>query len=169
MGVLDLVWRQGHNGRPRNEGSLYLDLGSQNIWETSREQEGRQGVLTNFLGGEAGLRANAETAAKAQSDLAAVYGDDALRTRVTKSVCWNWNTMPFVRASYSCPGPGQFTSFWGRMAKPQLDGRLIFAGEHTSTSDWGFMNGAYESGIRAAGQVVESRRGRPPAAQRRTG
>ncbi len=151
-------WRQGHNGRPRNVGSLYLDLGSQNIWETSRRQEGRQGLLTNFLGGDAGLRATGETADKAQSDLAVVYGDDALRTRATKSVCWNWNTMPFIKASYSCPGPGQFTSFWGRMERIQLGGRLIFAGEHTSPSDWGFMNGAYESGIRAAHQVLESRR-----------
>ena len=137
---------------------------------SDRQQEGRQWVLTNFLGGEAGLRARAETAAKAEADLATVYGDDALRTRATKSVCWNWNTMPFVKASYSCPGAGQFTSFWGRMAKPQLDGRLIFAGEHTSVSDWGFMNGAYESGIRAAGQVVASRRAAvQPSARRAAG
>ncbi len=151
-------WRQGHNGRPRNEGSIYTDLGSQNIWETSRKQDGTQGVLTNFLGGAAGLAATSATAAKAQADLATVYGDDALRDRATKSVVWNWNTKPFVKASYSCPGPGQFTSFWGRMAMPQLGGRLIFAGEHTSTSSWGFMNGGYESGIRAAEQVVASRR-----------
>lgn len=153
-------WREGLNGRPKNEGSIYMDLGSQNYWETSRRQNGTMGILTNFLGGNAGLAASKETVAKAQADLATVYGSEIPKSKMNRSVVMNWNTNSLVKASYSCPGPGQFTSIWGRMNKPQLKGRLIFAGEHTSTSDWGFMNGGYESGIRAAAQVVESRKRR---------
>ena len=154
----DRFWRQGHNGRPPNEGAAYLDLGSQNIWETSRRQPGTQGVLTNFLGGDAGRGASDASAAKAQADLATLYGDATLRNRATKSVAWNWTNQPFTRAGYSCPAPGQFTAFWGSLAKPQLGGRLLFAGEHTSIASWGFMNGAYESGLRAARQAIAARR-----------
>ena len=161
MSYKNRFWREGLNGRPKNEGALYLDLGSQNFWETSRKQIGAQGVLTNFLGGKAGLNADAASVAKAQSDLAAVYGDknNEISDQMDRSIVWNWNTKPFVKASYSCPGPGQYTGIWGRMDKPQLGGRLFFAGEHTSSSYWGFMNGGYESGLRAGQQVVEARSG----------
>ena len=154
----DRFWRNGHNGRPRNQGAAYLDLGSQNIWETSRRQNGAQGVLTNFLGGNAGRAVTEASAAKTQADLATIYGDPTLRDRATKSIAWNWTSQPLAKAGYSCPAPGQFTAFWGSLAKPQLAGRLLFAGEHTSTKSWGFMNGAYESGIRAASQAIAARR-----------
>ena len=114
--------------------------------------------MTNFLGGDAGRAANDASAAKVQADLATLYGDETLRTRATKSVAWNWTSQPLTRAGYSCPAPGQFTAFWGSLAKPQLGGRLLFAGEHTSIASWGFMNGAYESGLRAAQQAIASRR-----------
>ena len=35
------------------------------------------------------------------------------------------------------------------------DGRLIFAGEHTSGDFSGFMNGAVQSGNRAAKEILE--------------
>ncbi|MCC6459673.1 MAG: FAD-dependent oxidoreductase, partial [Saprospiraceae bacterium] len=36
--------------------------------------------------------------------------------------------------------------------------RLYFAGEHTSTEYWGFMNGAAETGRRVAEKVLKKMR-----------
>ena len=49
--------------------------------------------------------------------------------------------------------------------QPELDGRLIFAGEHTSGDFSGFMNGAVQSGNRAAKEILEPKKN--PAAESR--
>lgn len=45
---------------------------------------------------------------------------------------------------------------------PELDGRLIFAGEHTSGEFARFMNGAVESGNRAAKEILGLRKSELP-------
>ncbi len=54
--------------------------------------------------------------------------------------------------SYAAFGPGQVTRFWGLLQRPA--GRIVFAGEHTSTRAQGYLEGAVESGERAARQVA---------------
>jgi monoamine oxidase len=66
----------------------------------------------------------------------------------------NWSKYRFALGSYSCLRPGHYTDFYGIEAQPELGGRLLFAGEHTSTAYSGFMNGAVESGLRAARQAL---------------
>ena len=41
-------------------------------------------------------------------------------------------------------------------AEPALHGRLQFAGEHTSSDFYGFMNGAVQSGNRAAKALIKT-------------
>lgn len=56
--------------------------------------------------------------------------------------------------SYSCNGPGYFTSICGNEAR--LVGNVFFAGEHTDSFYMyqGFMEGACLSGIRAASEIL---------------
>ncbi len=68
-----------------------------------------------------------------------------------KHVFVNWIDYPFVKASYSCYTPGQWTSIAGLEIEPV--GRFFFAGEHCSEMFQGFMNGAAETGRRVAGEV----------------
>jgi monoamine oxidase len=67
----------------------------------------------------------------------------------------NWPEYKFTRGSYTCPLVGQYTTLLKVAGKPELDGRLIFAGEHTSGEFSGFMNGAVQSGNRAAKEILE--------------
>lgn len=60
----------------------------------------------------------------------------------------------WLLGSYSCPKPGEYTSIYGSEKLPQ--GAVHFAGEHTSINFIGFMNGAVESGERAASEVIEA-------------
>jgi len=67
----------------------------------------------------------------------------------------HWLPQSFSKGSYTCYKPGQFTSIAGLESEPC--GGLKFAGEHTdSFYEWqGFMEGACNSGIRAAGEILE--------------
>ena len=66
----------------------------------------------------------------------------------------NWPIFQFSKGSYSCPRVGQVTSILEAARAPELQGRLLFAGEHTSLDFGGFMNGAIQSGNRAAGEIL---------------
>jgi monoamine oxidase len=65
-----------------------------------------------------------------------------------------WADDPYVHGSYAGFGPGQYTGYWGFLAK--REGNVFFAGEHTSTHSQGYLNGGVESGERAAKQVLNS-------------
>ncbi len=63
-----------------------------------------------------------------------------------------WTGDPWTRGSYAAYTPGQVTKYWGYAGIPE--GRVHFAGEHTSTYSQGFLNGGVESGQRAAIEVL---------------
>ena len=63
-----------------------------------------------------------------------------------------WTGDPWTRGSYAAYPPGQLTKYWGYAGIPE--GRVHFAGEHTSTYSQGFLNGGVESGQRAAIEVL---------------
>ena len=64
----------------------------------------------------------------------------------------HWVLDPWVKGAYSYYRVGQASSY-GQLARA-AEGRFLFAGEHTSP--WfGWMQGALESGNRAAHEVNE--------------
>jgi monoamine oxidase len=147
-------WQNPSAPFPANTGELFTDWPSQCYWETSRLQTGSKGILTNFLGGQAGLDANHSQWRKALSDLEQLFKGHATEAYTGQQILMNWPRHPWAKGSYSCPGPGQYTSLMGVAGEPELSERLFFAGEHCSV-DWaGFMNGAVESGLVAAERVV---------------
>jgi monoamine oxidase len=137
-----------------SNGSVFTDLGFQCTWETSRGQKGRSGILTNFLGGIPAGRLGDQDYARFRTDLNRVFPGVDQKFDGKRAVM-NWPKNPFVGASYTCPLVGQFTTLLAAAATPELGGRLIFAGEHTSANFSGFMNGAVESGNRAAREILE--------------
>ncbi|HJQ57958.1 MAG TPA: NAD(P)/FAD-dependent oxidoreductase [Vineibacter sp.] len=147
------VWRTAGSGVPAYDGFLTTDSGHQTFWDTSRDQAGTNGVLTNFLGGRAGAEFSAA------SQRAPIQYLTRLDSRVGTAFTglqrfMNWSRYRFALGSYSSPRPGQYTAFYGIESQPELGGRLLFAGEHTSTDYSGFMNGAVQSGLRAARQIL---------------
>ena len=146
-------WNQSH---VTNSNSLMTDLGSQSYWESSRVQNGARGLLTNFRGGRLGSEAEDSSVARNVTDLNQIYGGPGASNYFSKAVVTNWYQKEFQRGSYSCMRPGQVTRCWGENHVPELDGRLIFAGEHTSLEATGYMEGSLSSGARAARQVRNS-------------
>ena len=55
--------------------------------------------------------------------------------------------------AYSYDRPGS-SGLRAKLASPEFDGALSFAGEATSESDYGLVNGALDTGVRAANEVL---------------
>jgi monoamine oxidase len=68
----------------------------------------------------------------------------------------SWEADPYSRGGYAFFDPTFDPALRGWLAQPS--GRLFFAGEHTSVQWQGYMNGAVESGRRAAAEVAAAHR-----------
>ncbi|HUF16870.1 MAG TPA: NAD(P)/FAD-dependent oxidoreductase, partial [Thermoanaerobaculia bacterium] len=127
VGFSDRVWRNQHS----SNGSVLTDLPFQLCWETSRAQNGRSGILTNFTGGNHGLAIGSgtdrEQAARFTAELERVFSGVLAAREGMKEVRFHWPTNPFVKGSYACYKPGQWTSMRG--LEGERAGNLHFAGE----------------------------------------
>ncbi|OJS17001.1 flavin monoamine oxidase family protein, partial [Escherichia coli] len=136
-------------------GETFADLGYQNTWEETRKQPGASGILVNYTGGTLGASFGSGTpASHAQTMLAQI---EPLLPGL--SARWNglatvdfWTGSPFQLGSYSYWKVGQYVQFAG--VEREVEGTLHFAGEHTSVDAQGYMEGAVESGERAAAEVL---------------
>jgi monoamine oxidase len=149
------LWREPVPGRDFiGNGSVFaLEPTFENVWETSRGQAGQRGIITNLLGGRRGEDYSESAMSGYLDELDAVF-PGLKKLYDGRAAAMNWPKLPLARGSYSCPFTGQYTWIYEESPKPALDGRLIFAGEHTSTVSPGFMNGGVESGERAAQDAV---------------
>ena len=149
------------NGRPWSGGMDHTDPNFQ-TWESSAGQPGRSGLVTVYAGGRTGGSWTAdELHAPAPDALAAEYrgmvdGVVPGTASASNGRTWLdlWTRDPWTYGSYSAYLPGQFTRFWGYAGR--VEGRVHFAGEHTSTHSWGYLNGGVESGQRAAIEVLRA-------------
>ncbi len=144
------VWEES-----RSTGYTFTDLEFQCCWETSRGQPGSHAILTNFAGGNLGLHLDQgevqDRATTFASQAERIY-PGAVDAFTKKAIRQHWPSSPFALGSYTCYKPGQYTTLADSVAAPV--GNLFFAGEHTSAEFNGYMEGAAESGERAAKEVL---------------
>ena len=112
-------------------------------------------VIEAFFGGVHARALEAEgpgaAAAFAIDELAGIYGT-GLRRQVSVLGETAWATDPWARGSYSHALPGR-AGERAVLAAP-LDGRLFFAGEACSPHAFSTAHGAWETGERAAREVL---------------
>ena len=75
------------------------------------------------------------------------------RAPVTRVHIGDWTGDPWARGGYAFIDPG-FDPAW-RPLLARRAGRIVFAGEHTSERWQGYMNGAVETGQRAARELLQ--------------
>jgi len=141
-------WRAA--GRPRAFGSP-LPLGA--IWEANEEQPGRAGILSLLAGGGASDATQAIVAKHGVRGLAGALdwlGAEGSELTASRQVVWEHD--PYARGGYAFFDPAFDPALRAWLARPA--DRLFFAGEHTSIKWQGYMNGAVESGRRAAAEVA---------------
>jgi monoamine oxidase len=128
------------------------------IWDCTYDLPSDRGVLGATTGGAIGDRLGAMSQPEALRfgvDLAA-RTFPGIRSRFEKGTAIRWAQEPWSRGAFAVFRPGQMTSIMPVIAQPE--GRVHFAGEHTSS--WmGWMEGALESGERAAREVLAAEGG----------
>ncbi len=136
-------------GRPRAFGTA-LPFGA--FWDAAEEQRGSSGILSLLAGGSASEATREITTREGIAGLAARL--DWIGSDRARVLAWHqtvWETDAWARGGYAFFDPSfdpMLRSWLGRPA-----GRLFFAGEHTSVKWQGYMNGAVESGRRAAAEI----------------
>jgi monoamine oxidase len=136
-------------------GETYADTGYQNSWDVTRSQAGANGILVNYTGGKVGAGfgtgSPAERAAQFLKQLEPVLPGISSRWNGKATIDF-WAGYPWTKGSYSYWKVGQYTKFAG--IEREAEGNCHFAGEHTSIDFQGYLNGAVESGERAAGEIL---------------
>jgi monoamine oxidase len=143
-------------------GETFADTGYQNTWEVTRAQSGTSGILVDYTGGRIGASfATGTLQERAQQFLAQL---EPVLPGISRR--WNgkatldyWTGYPWTKGSYSYWKVGQYTKFAG--VEREREGRALnchFAGEHTSVDFQGYLNGAVETGQRAANEVIAALR-----------
>jgi monoamine oxidase len=164
-------WRErGLSGASMGDCRLGLTWDSSRPDETAARNAPRTGVLTQFRGGIEAIRACAQQdTASADAALAAVaalwqaatpeagpFGVPALSgRRIAAPVYADWPKSDVAYGSYACYRSGQWSACEGAEgAREPGAPRLVFCGEHTSQVAQGFLEGAVESGDRAAAELL---------------
>jgi monoamine oxidase len=137
------------------QGETYADTGYQNTWEVTRAQPGASGILVDYTGGDVGASFGSgkpkDRAAQFLAQIEPVLPGISSRWNGRATVDF-WTGYEWTKGSYSYWKAGQYTRFAG--AERQQEGACHFAGEHTSIDFQGYLNGAVETGERAAGEIL---------------
>jgi monoamine oxidase len=140
-------WRR--KGRGRAFGTA-LPIGA--VWDASEHQRGKPGILMTLAGGGASAESQEIIRTEGADGVARRLG--WLGTPSPVQAMWHvsWEDDPLARGGYAL-----FTKDFDPAMRQWLRrpfGRVMFAGEHTSEKSQGFMNGAVESGYRAAAEIT---------------
>ena len=135
--------------------SAYTDLPIMAIVNSTLNQPGTRGLLESYMAGERARRAAAMSESErlefTSTEMEKVYPGVRKNFEGGASVVWDLDR--WARGAYSWFKPGQMTELLPHIARPE--GRIHFAGEHTSS--WpGWMQGAFQSGHRAAREISEA-------------
>jgi monoamine oxidase len=107
------------------------------------------------IGGDFGRELSAKgTAAMiefAQDWMASLFGSSSKKA-IKRSYATRWNEEPFVLGAMSAAVPGGADA--RRILAEPIGGRIWFAGEALHETQWGTVNGAWESGQRTAEAVL---------------
>lgn len=136
-------------------GWTYTDLPIMNILESTWNQPGSRGILHSFMTGPQARRVTAmkegERISFTLEQMEKVYPGMHENFEGGTSKCWDEDE--WSRGDYAWFKPGQMSELMPYIARPE--GRVRFAGDHASA--WpGWMQGALESGNRAAQEINEA-------------
>jgi len=136
-------------------GTAFTDLPIMSIYDSTFNQPGARGILEAYMGGPQARRATTmkegERVSFTLEQVEKIH--PAVRENFEGAASKCWDADEWARGGYAWFRPGQLTSLAPHIARPE--GRIHFAGEHASA--WpGWMQGALESGNRAAREVNQA-------------
>ena len=157
--LLQFDRRPQHYGRW--SGNLTTDTPFEYTWDTSVTQPGKAGLITAYSGARTAPPTTSPPHGPAPDDIVAdtLAALEPAAPGISKGFNGHafldeWASDPWSRGSYAAYEPGQTSRYAHEARRPE--GGIHFAGEHTSYGFQGFLEGAVESGERAAAEVQRS-------------
>jgi monoamine oxidase len=122
------------------------------FWDGSEAEGGSASIIVFLAGGSASAPLRDAASHGGRELLSDLCWLGMNRAPVTAVRVGDWTADPWARGGYAFLDPG-FDPAW-RPLLSRRAGRIVFAGEHTSERWQGYMNGAIESGQRAARELL---------------
>lgn len=125
------------------------------VWQPTSDQPGRRGILSACMTGGMARRVAAlpvdRRIESVSNEMETIF--PGTRENFEGGTTKSWDEDFWAKGAYQWFRPTQMTTYGPYMATPE--GRIHFAGEHTSP--WaGWIEGAIQSGVRAAHEVQET-------------
>ncbi len=139
-------WRR--RGRRRAFGT---DLPVGAPWDGSEDQKAPPAILSLLAGGHASAEIRAIIARDGIEGVVSTLRWVGRPSALLASQAITWEDDPWSRGGYAYFDPSFDPLLRDWLARPA--GRVLFAGEHTSVQNQGYMNGAVESGKRAVAEI----------------
>ena len=124
------------------------------FWDGSDDQGSEASIIAFLAGGSASGPLRDAASRGGRELLSQLCWLGMHRAPVTAVHLGDWTADPWARGGYAFIDPG-FDPAW-RPLLGRRAGRIVFAGEHTSGRWQGYMNGAVETGQRAARELLEA-------------
>lgn len=136
--------------RPGRPSAFGTDQPTGAAWDGNEQQSRRPGILTLLAGGRASVEVQSILEAGCHELIERLKWMGPPSALLAHRVI-PWENDPWARGGYAFFDPSFAPALRDWLARPS--GRLAFAGEHTSVRWQGYMNGALESGKRAAAEI----------------
>jgi len=150
----------------REEGN---DLLRESIWFVNYLPVTGEPLLIAMISGELAsimeCMEDSDKIARVLASLGVMYGHDSVKG-LTHTAVSHWSLDPLSRGSYSYARHSGVQAEDAELLTRPVAGRILFAGEATSSTRYGYMDGALESGRREAARV-SSILSREPGAPKR--
>ena len=152
MKTKDRFWRRNKlSPDMMTDGPVHL------TWHATQNQKITGAGVVAFSGGAASDTCRSWTPAERTerylTALSPIF--PGLRASFERARFMDWPSDPWVKGSYSFPAPGEVTTLGPQLQEP-LNGRVFLAGEHTCYAFVGYMEGALQSGARAAKRIGQA-------------
>jgi monoamine oxidase len=122
------------------------------VWDANEGQRGAFGILSFLAGGRASAELQEILAREGEQGVCKRLKWLGRPARLVASSSIAWESEPWSRGGYAFFDPQFDARLRAWLSRPS--GRILFAGEHTSDRAQGYMDGAIESGKRAAVEVA---------------
>ena len=122
------------------------------VWDYTRDQPGKRGILGTYISGRLARQISYQSPSEREDTVLEMMEriHPGIRENFETSASHSWITDPWSLGAGAEFKAGQMTAFAPYLSTPE--GRIHFAGDHTSAWN-GWMNGAIESGHRAAAEI----------------
>ena len=139
--------------KKRNRPLAYgTDLPIGALWDANEQQGARPGILCLMAGGMASAATRNLLSTVGPTELVEALGWlGKIKKNLLSMHSVTWEKNPWVQGGYAVFRPSYDPTLRSWLARPH--GRILFSGEHTSLRWQGYMNGAVESGLRAAAEI----------------